>query len=338
MEENQVSNIFVQQSFNDFDLYQEVALNWQLDFRKLNRGKFKADITLINVGEVQIGQTAIDGTVQQQGLTPVGHRTFVIPVDNKQSFKWLNRNVNSRNLLVFQKDGPLDGISYDDFNVFTISIKDEHLDKLINQYKFINLNKNLTNDEHAYPIDGNFVLYIGSFLQILIDKLAKNPKLIYTPAFLYKLKYRLPLMLLNVLDRKEMMAILPMHRKRDVCFQLALEFINCNFYRKISVKELCKHCSGSERTLEYSFKERFGIGPKAYINNIRLNYAYRKIAHGENKQSITEIAQDLGFTHMGQFAADYFKLFEELPSETMAYKEHRQKNSTRKSGRVLMEV
>ncbi|MCU4174851.1 helix-turn-helix domain-containing protein [Carboxylicivirga sp. N1Y90] len=338
MTENPTSNIFIHQSFNDFDLYQEIALNWQLDFKKLNRGKFNADISLINIGEVQIGRTAIDGTVQQQGLTPVGHRTFVIPVDNNQSFKWLNRNVNSRNLLVFQKDGPLDGISYDDFNVFTISIKDEHLDKLINQYKFKNLNKNLTNDEHAYPIDGNFVLYIGSFLQILLDKLIQNPELIHSPSFVYKLKYRLPLMLLNFLDRKEMMAIMPMHRKRDVCFQLALEYINRYFYRKISIKELCKHCSGSERTLEYAFKERFGIGPKAYVNNIRLNYAYRMIAHGENKQNVSEIAQELGFTHMGQFAADYFKLFEELPSETMAFKEMRQKNSAQRSDRVLVGI
>ncbi len=318
MEENQSSNIFVQQSFNDFDLYREVALNWELDFKKLDRGKFNADIILINVGEVQIGQTALEGTVQQQGLTPQGHRTFVIPVDNKQSFKWLNRNVNSRNLLVFKKDGPLDGVSYNDFNVFTISVKETHLDKLISQYKFKNLNKNLTSSEHAYPIDGNFVLYIGSFLQILINKLSQNPSLINSAEFLYKLKYRLPLMLLNFLDRKEMMALLPMHRKRDVCFHLALEYINRYFYRKISIKELCKHCSGSERTLEYAFKERFGIGPKTYINTIRLNHAYRMIAHGDKHSSISEIAKCVGFTHMSQFAVDYYKLFEELPSETKA--------------------
>jgi AraC-like DNA-binding protein len=64
--------------------------------------------------------------------------------------------------------------------------------------------------------------------------------------------------------------------------------------------------------------DRFGVSPKQYIQARRLNGVHRDLCkanlHGKR---ISDIANDWGFWHMGQFAADYRKFFGELPSEIL---------------------
>lgn len=75
----------------------------------------------------------------------------------------------------------------------------------------------------------------------------------------------------------------------------------------------------SERTLEYAFRERFGITPKAVLSSIRLNGVHRelKLTNGGNTK-IADIASRWGFWQMGQFAKDYKLMFGELPSYTLS--------------------
>ena len=58
--------------------------------------------------------------------------------------------------------------------------------------------------------------------------------------------------------------------------------------------------------------------PEQYLRARRLN-GVRKIlrSHGPGEVRIYEVANEWGFWHMGQFAADYRKLFGERPSETL---------------------
>lgn len=88
--------------------------------------------------------------------------------------------------------------------------------------------------------------------------------------------------------------------------------------RPWTVHELCTELHVSERTLRYGFQERFGMGPAAYLKAHRLNGARRQLKASIAKQvTVTDVAIQWGFWHMGQFAKDYKKMFGELPSETL---------------------
>ncbi len=57
---------------------------------------------------------------------------------------------------------------------------------------------------------------------------------------------------------------------------------------------------------------------KSYIQAFLLNNAYKALLKSNpGSTSITEVANNLGFWHMSQFAADYRRRFAELPSETL---------------------
>ena len=70
--------------------------------------------------------------------------------------------------------------------------------------------------------------------------------------------------------------------------------------------------------LEYAFRERYAMTPKAYIQTFRLNNARKQLKKANPcADQVTKIAQQNGFTHMGQFSVYYKKLFLERPSDTL---------------------
>jgi len=87
----------------------------------------------------------------------------------------------------------------------------------------------------------------------------------------------------------------------------------------LRVIDLCKVTGASVRTLHYAFLGHFGISPKTYLLTYRLNKVRNELRGADPSAiKIYDIANQWGFWHMGQFAADYRKLFGELPSETRA--------------------
>jgi AraC family ethanolamine operon transcriptional activator len=105
---------------------------------------------------------------------------------------------------------------------------------------------------------------------------------------------------------------------RRIAVRVARDLIHSKLSEPLRLSELCKHARLKIRSLEYGFKEVTGLTPVAYIRSLRLNAARRALQHEGSapRRTISEIAMDAGFWHLGQFAADYKLLFGETPSQT----------------------
>ena len=103
---------------------------------------------------------------------------------------------------------------------------------------------------------------------------------------------------------------------RDLAFKKALEFILDNLDRSFSVSELSKAVGMSERSLRYIFYQKTQVSPKRFIQHFKLNMVRKELKLRQSDKLISSLASQWGFWHSGQFAADYKKLFGELPSET----------------------
>lgn len=85
-----------------------------------------------------------------------------------------------------------------------------------------------------------------------------------------------------------------------------------------NVHELCIQLHVSERSLRYIFHEFFGMSPMTYLKTQRLQHAHRHLQESSSAQTtVTDVAIQWGFWHMGQFAKDYKDMFGERPSETL---------------------
>ena len=85
-----------------------------------------------------------------------------------------------------------------------------------------------------------------------------------------------------------------------------------------TIDDLCRVAGTSRRTLEYAFRDYFGTSPKRFTKVLRLNAARNDLLRGDvHSDKVVEIASGWGFTHMGQFSADYRHMFGEKPGETL---------------------
>ncbi|MBK9088169.1 MAG: helix-turn-helix domain-containing protein [Holophagales bacterium] len=85
----------------------------------------------------------------------------------------------------------------------------------------------------------------------------------------------------------------------------------------VYVSSLSEALGIPERTLRHVFAEQYGEGPTRLLRSRRLCQVHRALLDAPVGAHVAEIAENFGFRHLGQFAADYRELFGELPSETI---------------------
>ncbi len=97
----------------------------------------------------------------------------------------------------------------------------------------------------------------------------------------------------------------------------AEEFIAANLTNPPSLGEIARVAEVSVSTLTRSFRRRYSVSPIAFMKQRRLEMVRGQLltARDEGK-TVTVIAMEYGFFHLGQFAVDYRKMFGETPSET----------------------
>ncbi|WP_199271673.1 helix-turn-helix domain-containing protein [Paraglaciecola sp. L3A3] len=90
----------------------------------------------------------------------------------------------------------------------------------------------------------------------------------------------------------------------------------------ITMSEICAAVHVSRRTLQYTFTQCYGISPKQYIQVTRLNQVRRVLLNNEEFLTISEIAFNYGFFHLGWFCQNYKRLFGETPRQTLQHKSY----------------
>ena len=85
-----------------------------------------------------------------------------------------------------------------------------------------------------------------------------------------------------------------------------------------SISELCLTAHVSERKLRAAFVQEFSQPPSRFFRDWGLEQVRRRLLVGEpSRVTVTGIASDLGFGHLGRFAGHYQTVFGETPSTTL---------------------
>ena len=303
--------ILVDRSFDDFDELTAATRHWDLDFHQLDRGQFHGEIMQLMVGRIQIGVARFERSLQQQGASPPGVRTFVIPAASEVRFNWRRNKVTGKDLLLFPPNGELESVSRTDFHIFTMSVPEDLI---------------LSANETDAPLMLSWEKLSGSaYLPQLRNMLANvisaakaNSEFLTRANVIAELEHELiSLLVQNICHTSSPQVRLP-HRKRDLAVEQIQRMIVDSKNKLFSVADLCAATKVSQRTLRYAFFDRYGVTPKAYLKAIRLNGVRRELKSSFSLcTKINKVAMDWGFWHMGQFAADYRRHFGELPSQTL---------------------
>jgi len=94
----------------------------------------------------------------------------------------------------------------------------------------------------------------------------------------------------------------------------ALEHAMNRLPHRTALPDIAAQFGVSVRTLHASFMQSFGQSPSQTMRLVRLNRARRELAARPATRCIADVAEPLGFEHLGRFANAYKSLFGVVPS------------------------
>lgn len=107
----------------------------------------------------------------------------------------------------------------------------------------------------------------------------------------------------------------------------ARDFIENHAREDLHLEDVESAAGISRFKLFEGFRKHFGVSPMAYLKKFRLTSARQEILEDACARNISVIAMGWGFYHLGRFASEYRKLFNEAPSATLQRIEARRKRS-----------
>jgi AraC family transcriptional regulator, ethanolamine operon transcriptional activator len=111
---------------------------------------------------------------------------------------------------------------------------------------------------------------------------------------------------------------LELARRRRALVEHAITYVEGRQECRTTVPELCRALGVGRRTLEYAFREVLGTSPRAYFIQCALEAAHRALrVSSPSDRTVTEVAIECGFWHLGRFSVTYRAAFGETPSQTL---------------------
>ncbi|MDX8530818.1 helix-turn-helix domain-containing protein [Mesorhizobium sp. VK25A] len=94
-------------------------------------------------------------------------------------------------------------------------------------------------------------------------------------------------------------------------------FIEENQHKPVGLQEMCDKTGLALRTVETIVRSRTDMSPLDYLRRRRFARAYRSLRYPRDNTTVTHVALDNGFLHLGRFSIQYRELYGESPITTL---------------------
>jgi len=253
--------------------------------------------------------------LQQYGETPAGSRTFALLEEDCSPVYWFGRQVGPHELLIFPANGEIQATSRPGFCNHTFGIDMDDLEDFFERSGGPSLQRLLGPEATTIPLAPSHLRRLREHLR----RVSFDPHVLQQSLLLYD-AYRDKLfnLLLSIFrGRTEPVSSLGARSRRYLVRDIVRAVENHSDER-ITLKAISAAAQLPERTLNGVFRRELGISPAAFVKGYRLFATHRELWHADPARTrVSDVANARGFWHMGQFAADYKRLFGERPSDTL---------------------
>jgi AraC-like DNA-binding protein len=97
----------------------------------------------------------------------------------------------------------------------------------------------------------------------------------------------------------------------------AEEIMRERFHEPLTISAVAREAGLSERSLQLAYRRFRDITPREALTRIRMEAARLRLLGAAPGETVSQIALDCGFAHLGRFSTAYGSFFGELPSQTM---------------------
>lgn len=299
----------------DPSVHEQATAPWDIAVTPLSRGPYKHAITFLTSPRLVLYRERFWCRTRVQGLSPEGMFCFAVPLRAGGATRWWGAPLHETGLPVMMPGG----IHVD------VTEGQQHLIALINLQLFRDgIPEELMEaiekaaPTHVVPASRDAVARLGATLNALLDGALADPQALHHPHAARSMEqdllaaFRQSLMLPTSAPRRIGRAT------RQGGLQRAVEYLRSVDTSSVTVADLCTEARATERTLEYAFRETFGTTPLRFLHLRRYHATRRDLLAAEAKTAtVSEVALNNGFCHLGRFAVRYKALFGESPSQTL---------------------
>ena len=307
----------IRQNFADVDDLAVQARQWNLDFRQLDRGHFKGELLQFGVKGVQIGDVRFSRSVRQKGVPPRDMRTIAILANPDFQLRWRGKLIDGQSLMVFPDGAEFSSVSGAGFHVYTCSFPKEMLSTVGESMKVGDVDE-VVDGIDAFRVEQSAVEKLRGLLFKICNSVRNERTALSHSVLSEQVTCDLPREVMRAIAQSRGNCPHVTGQKRLTALARAEAYIEKHARGAVRVADICRAAGVSERTLQYAFVDQFGIGPKEFLNVFRLISIRRQLHVADPRRTkVADVANSWGFWHMGQFAADYRRRFDEYPSETL---------------------
>lgn len=282
---------------------------------QLDRGRFHGSRRVISCGPILISHVSYNHRVEIRASAVRDTRTLGIHLS--QPARWCRMKPSAGDIQTHAGGSEVHVITPPDYDAYTVSVAEDYFREI--------------NEQVGTPELAETGIEVGTLscqpwqmgmlyraLHNISSGIAGSTRLPDHPRKSQELMFEwLPILCRAVASTQ------PSHSIADPglrakAMKRAIDYVASYADEPPTITDLCHAAGASERTLHYGFLQEFEVTPKAYIKTYRLNAARSMLRKSDpSAVKVADIANRWGFWHMGQFAADYRTMFDELPSETL---------------------
>lgn len=309
------NQIVISESFGSFEQLATIVRAWDLDFRQISSSKHDHQLLQVVMDGVLMSRGRFGCQLDQRGQTPSGLRTFALLEEDSPPMHWFGRRVGPSDLLVFPAHCEIEVISRPGFSNHSFSIAIDDLAEFFELSGGPNLSSILGKEDTVVPLAPVHLYRLRKHLRLIsYSHSTMQRSLVLYDAYRDKLFN----LLLDILRNKTVPRHALDHQARSQVIRDVVALAAKREDGSPSLDDLCIAGKVPKRTLNEIFRRELGISPGAFVKGYRLFGVHRELWNSNPEfVVVSDVANAFGFWHMGQFAADYRKLFGELPSETL---------------------
>ena len=310
-------SLLVDRHFQDFEEAAEMARGWDVEFHQLQAGRSPTDLLQFGSPDFLVSRFSMSRAYDQRGSTPPNMLTFAILDEDIRDTTTPEGAITPDGIWCFPASREFAAASRAEFRGCTLSPSESLLDEVAELHELSDARSAMGSGKvvrcRRADIDG-----IRHRLGRIYSEMRSGGIGPRHPRQVQELEYDLAQRILEALAGPSDFVHPKITGRRQLILRRALDYLEANPNSPVTVSELARMAGAGVRTLEYVFKDYFGVPPKAYLNTQRLVGARRELLHSDAVSTrVQDAANNWGFWHLGQFSKDYQRFFGELPSRTL---------------------
>jgi AraC family transcriptional regulator, ethanolamine operon transcriptional activator len=301
---------------DDPSLYEAQSLPWEIMASPLGPRPFGHWKQYLVTPSVVVYQEGFTSHVRVRGLSPTGRLALCLPLRLGRRTTYWNAPPR-RDGVPATMPGGLEAV-FDSGEVHLILLLDLDLLRRTLPPELASRLEDAGRDRFV-PTERTAVNSLSCWLCEVLDNTARHPEALAYSTAVRAFEDELLDRLARTVQLEGPSRTRPNGSLRRQGLDRALDFLRAaDDAASISVPELCAAAGVSQRTLEYAFRETFGITPLGFLRQRRFHSArHELLATHPAVTTVGDIAHRAGFLELGRFATTYRRLFGEVPSQTL---------------------